>query len=359
MIGNKQSGFTLFDIMAVLFLGTALFAITIPSIQASREAARRMACADNLKTLGTALRQYHDTHQVLPSHRFGPGADDRFSALTMLLPYLGHEAVLLEIRKSKNQVPWRMEKIDSRGNVVRDRSRKAIPGPYCTVISKFLCPADSEGLTNDPHWLGQSNYVVSHGDWIVGEKEEFSRGVFVPQKWLKFSDVSDGLSSTVAMSERCIGPKIRTETVQGMIYRDYPGATEESAKQDIAGCWNSAPNGKYTDEDILKKLNNTIAGHRWADGQHSFVTFSTILPPNGPTCLQTNDDRKPIIAPPTSYHFTGVSTLMLDGSVSFTSNKIDNGDSLDGKTCVQEGISPFGIWGRLGNRNDGQTEKID
>jgi prepilin-type processing-associated H-X9-DG protein len=64
--------------------------------------------------------------------------------------------------------------------------------------------------------------------------------------------------------------------------------------------------------------------------------------------MLNTDDRKPLIAPPTSYHITGVNALMLDGRVRFISNKIDCGGDYANKKCVKEGPSPFGVWGAMG-----------
>jgi hypothetical protein len=50
-----------------------------------------------LRVMGVALRQYNDVYSVLPCHKFGPGSQNRISALTILLPYLGYESVYNDI----------------------------------------------------------------------------------------------------------------------------------------------------------------------------------------------------------------------------------------------------------------------
>jgi Tfp pilus assembly protein PilE len=125
----KPQAFTFVDLLAILVFAALIVGLVFPSLQASRESARRTACTDQLKRLGIALKQYHDVHNILPSHKFGPGSNNRISAFTMLLLHTGHENIYNEIAEAKWQVPWRKEKVDSKGKPVLDADEKQIPGP--------------------------------------------------------------------------------------------------------------------------------------------------------------------------------------------------------------------------------------
>ncbi|MDR0610869.1 MAG: DUF1559 domain-containing protein, partial [Planctomycetaceae bacterium] len=170
----KRKAFTIIDLIVVIVIVAVITGLVFPALQASRESARRTSCVNQLKRLGVALKQYHNVHNVLPSHKFGPGSNDRISALTMLLTHVGYENIYNEIAEAKWQVPWRKEKVDAKGKPILDAEEKQIPGPYCTKIAEFLCPADSAGFDHVPFMLGYNNYVFSHGDWITGQNEKFS-----------------------------------------------------------------------------------------------------------------------------------------------------------------------------------------
>ena len=376
----RKSGFTLVDLIGVLVIAAMIAGLVFPSIQASREAARRSACANQLRQLGVAVKQYHDAFNVLPCNKFGPGAGSRVSGLTVLLPHFGYQTVLDEIVVAKWQVPWRKEKVDEKGKAVLDADQKQIPGPYCTMIPEFLCPTDPAGFDKVPIMLGYTNYVFSHGDWITGQNEKFSRGTFIPGVWISLDAIADGLSNSLAMSERCTSPErdpqMYSPEIRGVASRGIQEVperistkggvrldmkeevSEDLTKQNVNVCWKTADGDFFVGDENVMRINRTWAGSRWADGMHFFSMTNTIMPPNGPSCATRNNDQSPLLAPPTSYHITGVNGLMLDGQVRFISNLVDCGGDYAGKKCVKDGPSPFGVWGAMGNIADTKPIEI-
>jgi prepilin-type N-terminal cleavage/methylation domain-containing protein len=197
---NSRRGFTLVELLVVIAIIGILVALLLPAVQASREAARRAQCSNNLRQLGLAAHQYHDQHQHLPpSIGYTPLATNGVWGhhFFHLLPYV-EEGNLYEHALGSVALTTGPVTIHYPGN----------NNVYSQPVSIFLCPSDPSVETggvvtvNDISW-GAACYAVNSQASTKNDLTSSPPKGFGPQGRRRIpNDFADGTSHTILYAEK-------------------------------------------------------------------------------------------------------------------------------------------------------------
>ena len=357
---TSRKGFTLVELLVVIAIIGILIGLLLPAVQAAREAARRMQCTNNLKQIGLALQNYHDTNLSFPPMRTSPSDDASYGAVAWgcvgfyvaLYPFMEQTA--------------RWNAVSSQGNTGWANVWMCSTKEFQEPLKMLACPSDS--VANQPSHTNNAqrgSYMGSVGDATVTVSESgvnkrgfFPGGIGVtraPYNGVKTNTMSamiDGTSNTLAIIEACTGDSASCQKVKG-------GTVIASA-----GTPNACISYIKTDDNKVYNTSYVLGesrGYVHTDGRPAVMGVQTILPPNSASC--TTDPHCGwgwCYMSASSYHAGGVNGLRVDGSVAFYSDTIDCGthlgDNYNSYTTQDPiGKSPFGVWGALGSRDGGES----
>ena len=397
----RRVGFTLVELLVVIAIIGVLVGLLLPAVQSAREAARRMSCSNNFKQIGLGLHNYHDNFKRFPQQMGGTqvqpmasGQDwyeptDQANQLTLgwlvgLTPYVEQQALWEQIKNPNSlnladpntlrNPPW-----PPMGPTITDEdndfgsgvnTRNTAYAPWMTEVQTFRCPSDpGVGLPA----MGRTNYAASIGDGtdyladgkytrnlnISGFRAEriraSGRGFFVTREFMRFRDVLDGTSNTIAAGEittdlgdRDIRTRPQARFARFSDIRDTPTLCAGDVDPTRPTFW--AP--------TITNLSaaNQGRGFRWASGTATYSSFTTIRPPNTEVCVTFFDTGQGMLSA-SSRHPGGVHILMADGAVRFITDSIEAGDQNIGTVYgggngvrAPGSASPYGLWGALGTR---------
>lgn len=288
-----RRGFTLVELLVVIAIIGVLVALLLPAVQQAREAARRAQCVNNLKNIGLALHNYHDTYNNLPYLGFETANGDTISVFGRILPFIEQNAL------------YETLDFNGRANDGKNRLYRTTP------IDVYSCPSETvtlgESNSGNNHWshqrysyavcVGNSNYNqadVNNWDGLWTYKSggtAFKMGDHI----YGLKDVTDGTSNTVMVSE--VPMNTNDQGWQGMYavgvyasgagFTGYLGPNTRASVDGGRRCWNT--------NDYIQKIPCHNAGDNWRSA--TFAAFSM--------------------------HPGGVNACNYDASVSFVPETID------------------------------------
>ena len=189
-----RRGFTLVELLVVIAIIGILIALLLPAVQAAREAARRSSCSNQLKQVGLAMHNYHDTFQTFPPAftRYVGDGNDGWGWGVFIMPFLEQGPLYDQLNPGQQRIP--------------SATSQPLYSLCQTHVAAYRCPSDIGPPLNSYRGnFGTSNYI---GVWGAhqdgGHHTDRGNGMLYYSSDVTMRHVLDGTSNVLMIGERAM-----------------------------------------------------------------------------------------------------------------------------------------------------------
>jgi prepilin-type N-terminal cleavage/methylation domain-containing protein/prepilin-type processing-associated H-X9-DG protein len=276
---RTRRGFTLIELLVVIAIIGILIGLLLPAVQKVRESASRAQCINNLKQIGIALHGYHDRLGTFPPGYKTAVASDNSD----LGPGWGWAAFLLDdVEQGNLKKAIRFDlQISDPANAVQRTTR--VPVYVCPSEPKMGTFTVIDANGNAICDVARASYTAMNGVLGVTSDAWDNNGAFIRNTTFRFADISDGLSTTLFVGERCTNMSSTTWTgavTNGVVpAQRYPNPADQLANAEGApalilshGSRDHIPNDQLVfDADATSSYHTNSVNFLFGDGSVSFI----------------------------------------------------------------------------------------